>query len=599
MLGVALAASVTSLRNGFVYDDVHVVVENGALHSLDSLPRLLTASYWPEGMRDRLYRPAAVASLAVDWAVGGGRPFAFHVTNVLLHLCVVALVLALSQVILGRGAVIAALWFAVHPVHVEVFANVVGRAELLAAVGYLGAVLAYGAEGRSARRPGGGAERALWTVLTLLSAAIAFASKEHALSLPAALLLADAWWAHRDGVKVASVVRRHAWLWAGVVVVAVGYLCARSGALGTTFGGGVRAAGLAGLSALQRPAAMLPVVLEWVRLLVFPLRLSADYAPNHLVLEPRLTVSHAAAVLLLVGAVAGAWRLRRRAPGVAFGAAWFAIAAAITSNVLVPTGVLFGERLLYLPSVGAAVVVGALWEMVPPRGGVWAATVLVLGLLGARTLERIPVWGTQDRFFAARGRDAPDSYLSHWQKGAQAFDRGDARTGEAELQEAVRIYPYDAALLEELGRRYFAAGFYGPADRWSTAAFGLDSTRSAAAAQAIASRVQGGRADSAAALAKAALSRSPESEVIALAGIAALNEHGEPRQALAVARRFTYRHPRDAAYQLLAADAAARAGLCEEARSRFERAAALARGEAERAAISRRSAAAAACGSGR
>ena len=598
VLGVALAASVTSLRNGFVYDDVQVVVENRALHSLESLPRLLASSYWPEGMRDRLYRPATVASLAVDWAVGGGRPFVFHLTNLLLHLAVVALVLALSHAVLGPGAPVAALWFAVHPVHVEVFANVVGRSELIAAGGYLTAVLAYVAEGRAGRRAGSGAARAGWVALTLLAAAVAFGAKEHALSLPAALLLADVWRARRDGEGLAAAVRAHALLWTAVAAVAVGYLAARSGAVGTMFGGGVVAAGLEGLSGPRRFVGMLPVVLEWARLLAFPLRLSADYAPAHFAPEPGLAGSHAAAALLIAAVLAGAWGLRRRAPGVAYGVAWLAITAAITSNLLLPTGVLLGERLLYLPSVGAAVALGALWELLPPRRGVWAATALCLGLLAARSLERIPVWESQERFFAALGRDAPDSYFAHWRKGRQAFDAGDARTGEREMREAVRIHPFDAALLEELGGRYLAAGFYGPADRWSTAAYGLDSTRSAAAAQAIVSRMRRGRLDSAAALAAAALRRAPGSEVIALAAIGALNEHGEPRRALAVARLFTYRMPRDATYQLLAADAAARAGLCGEARARFERAAALAATDETRAEIRRQSARAATCGAG-
>jgi hypothetical protein len=141
VLGVALAASVTSLRNGFVYDDVPVVVENHALHSLDSLPGVITSAYWSQSFRDRAFRPATLASFAVDWAVGGGRP-------------------------------------------------------------------------------------------------LAFGAKEHALSLPAALLLADAWTASRDGEP-----------------------------FGTAFGGGAVAAGLEDLSAVQRAVVILPLVLVWARLL--------------------------------------------------------------------------------------------------------------------------------------------------------------------------------------------------------------------------------------------------------------------------------------------------------------------------------------------
>ena len=587
VLAVALAASVTSLRNDFVFDDVHVIVENPALHALDSLPHALTSSYWPE-VRDRAYRPATSASFVADWAVGHGSPLPFHLTNVALHLLVVALVLALGGLVLGRGAVVAALWFAVHPVHVEVFANAVGRSELLAALGYLGATLAYVAEGRAARRAPGGARRALWAVLVLSAAALAFGAKEHALSLPAALLLADGWTASRDGESVGTAFRRHAILWLGVVALAAGYLAVRTHVLGTTFGGGVVGAGLFGLTPLERAVVMLPVVLVWARLLAIPLHLSADYSPNVLPTGTAFSAVHVLALLLLLAVAVAAWRRRRATPALAFGVAWFAVTVAVGANIVFPTGVLFGERLLYLPSVGAALAVGALWEMLPAHRAVWSLTAAALVALGARTLERIPVWRTPERFFAARAHDAPDSYHTHWQRGDEAFARGDVRTGERELLAAVRIWPYDGRLLEEIGGRYFAAGFYGPADRWSGAAYRLDSTRGAAAALAIVSRMREGRADSAAALATVALRRTPESEMIAVAAIAALNGHGEPRLALAVARRFTYLHVGDAAYQLLAADAAERAGLCGEARERFERALARATQDQARAEIRRR-----------
>ena len=110
----------------------------------------------------------------------------------LLHLGVVALVLALASLVLtAAGAVVAALWFAVQPVHVEVVANVVGRAELLAAAGYLVAVLAYLRIGDDAADAPRGARSVALVLAVLAGAAVAFGAKEHALTLPAVLVLAD------------------------------------------------------------------------------------------------------------------------------------------------------------------------------------------------------------------------------------------------------------------------------------------------------------------------------------------------------------------------------------------------------------------------
>ena len=359
--------------------------------------------------------------------------------------------------------------------------------------------------------------------------------------------------------------------------------------------GGNIAEGLGDLNPLQRAVAVLPLVLVWARLLVFPLHLSVDYSPAQFVPETTIGIWHLAALVVLLAVVAGAWRARRRSPALLLGVAWFAVTAAIGSNLFVATGVLFAERLLYLPSVGAAIAVGALWEALPPWRAVGPLTVLGIALLAARTLERIPVWQTPDRFFAARLRDADRSYRTHWWLGDRAFERGDARAGERELLAAARIYPYDGALLEDIGRSYLSAGFNGPADRFSTAAYLLDSTRSLAAAQAVVARLRAGAVDSALALAREALRRSPGDEPVALAAIAAFERAGDTRRVLALARQLTYTDPRSAAYQLIAGDAARRVGRCDEAAGRLTKALALAADEGQRAEIRHRQAALAAC----
>src|SRR6185436_18692829 len=94
----------------------------------------------------------------------------FHVTNILLHALATGLVV---RVALGwlppAGALASGVLFAVHPVHVEAVSNVVGRLELLVAVGLLAAVLA----ARRFRHEEDEKRARLWFGATL--AAVAFA----------------------------------------------------------------------------------------------------------------------------------------------------------------------------------------------------------------------------------------------------------------------------------------------------------------------------------------------------------------------------------------------------------------------------------------
>lgn len=596
VLGVALAASVASLRNGFVYDDVWVIEKDARVHSLSGLPRLLTEPYWTRDRRDRIYRPVTTASFALTWAMGGGSPLSFHAANVALHLVVVSLVLALAGALLGRGAVVAALWFAVHPIHVEAVANAVGRAELLAAAAYLGAVLAYRAEGEAARAAPDGRRRAVLALTALACAALAFGSKEHALTLPAALLVTDFWDARVAGEMLRARLARRALLLGAVLVLAVGYLAARAAVAGAALGGGNVAAGLENLTVAGRLIVMVPAALVWARLFVFPLHLSVDYSPNAFVPAATLGPSHALALVLVAGAAALVWRLRRRAPALGFALAWLAVTTSVAANVVVPTGVLIAERVLYLPSVGVAIAAGALWELLPATRAVWTATAVALALLSTRTLARIPVWQDEERFYQALLTDAPRSYRSHWARGARAFDRGDARTGEREYREAISIFPLDAAVYQELGERYLAAGLFDAADRFLTASYRLDSLRSDAAFQAVEARTRAGRPDSAVALGEEALRRFPGAPMLLLATSDAQLALQRPLRALVLLRRIAYEVPGSWRSHYGAAYAAALAGRCDEARTRLARALALAPTEAAPQRLAAELAAGSTCG---
>ncbi|HEX5577985.1 MAG TPA: hypothetical protein VFX40_06375, partial [Gemmatimonadaceae bacterium] len=66
--GLALAASAGSLVNGFALDDVPIIAKNEAIHSLSSIPRLLTEAYWPPEFGPSLYRPFTSIAFAIQWA---------------------------------------------------------------------------------------------------------------------------------------------------------------------------------------------------------------------------------------------------------------------------------------------------------------------------------------------------------------------------------------------------------------------------------------------------------------------------------------------------------------------------------------------------
>ena len=562
---VAIVVTLPSLANGFVYDDVWIVERNDAVHHLD-LGNLLRSPFWPEDRGDVMWRPVALVVFALQWAAGGGAPFLFHLCSVLLYGLVGGLVgFFFTRMFNPMVGLLGGILFAVHPLHVEVTANVVGQAELWAALGYVGALLA------TWERSGASSARARSGLLLAVVAclAVGLGGKEQPVTFPGAVLVL--WWlrARIERGRIHEVAKRE-WLVIAVSCVLIaGYLWLRA-----EFGGGVTAAGgiATGLdpeSGFRRLAVMLPVSLVWLRVLFFPIDLSADYSPLHLVPEAVFGANHAIAVVIWSGLFGLAFLVRDRQRSVFVGVLLFAVTISLVSNVVVPLEVLMAERLLFLPSLGwalamAGVLYGAYDRLAESghRRALIVAVGLVVVLVAVRSLQRATVWRSNDVFFGNLIDDAPDSFRSHWAIGHFAFERGDSAAGERALQTAVRLNPEHPQLLEDFGRIYAATGRYEPAIPLLSHAVALDSTRLSSALPLALALARSDRAADALALLYEMDRLHGATRGLSLVRGEVLMRTGDFDAALEVLIGLIRREPEVWAIRLLAAEAALQTGQC-------------------------------------
>jgi len=446
---LSLAIAAPSLSNGFAYDDVPIIENNPVVHTLSSPRVYLTQGYWPPP-GDIVYRPLTVWLFAVQWWIGDGAPIVFHAVNALLFMAGVLLLYRLGLRILPpAGAACAAMLFAVHPVHVEALANVVGQAELSVAAAVLLGVLVY-LEGR--RRPAFSTARAAALAGILLWAGLA---KEQGLMLPLILLAAEATLV--CGGSVAERVRQAGPAYLLQVVAGLLLLVLRLGAVPLT--GGMQADAIRGASLPGRALTMLGAVPEWLRLFLWPFHLQADYGPGEIVRASGWGPSQLAGLLIVASAAAAVLVWRSRRPVAAFGLLWVAVALFPVSNLLTPTGVVVAERTLYLPSVGVALALGAgaawLWQRLGqgrPRVAAGAAAMLLLVAPAWRTLTRERVWRDTGTLLAATVRDAPDSYRAWWLLAHHLAEVGDTARATAMYREAAERPASDARFWEEFGQ---------------------------------------------------------------------------------------------------------------------------------------------------
>ena len=189
-----------------------------------------TTASWPDALEGTgNYRPVALTSYALEWSLWGDHPLGYHAVSVVANAVVAVLAFLLlraffSPLAAGAGAT----FFAVHPVHVEAVANVMGRSELYAALGYLGACLVYWWW-----RPEGG-RRGLRLVAILALFLLALGGKEIAVTLPAMLMALEAYGSERR--EVWSRLRGEAPTYAATFATLVCYVLVRWSILGDVDG---------------------------------------------------------------------------------------------------------------------------------------------------------------------------------------------------------------------------------------------------------------------------------------------------------------------------------------------------------------------------
>ena len=431
----AVAVHLLSLGGGFVGDDGQIIAVNPLVHGWSGAGlQAFKNSYWPPAFGGALYRPLAVVTYTLDWHLSGGTAPWFHAVNLLWNAGASVMVglLAASWVagdvaIKARAALAAGLVFAVHPVHVEAVANIVGRAELMATFFTLLAVYV-------------AVEHGNWW-LSALAWLLGLFSKENAVVAPA--LIGAAWLA---GVGAGRPSRARltrfaaSWLAAGA-----GYAVLRDLALGSYAPLWTPAPVFVGLSALDVRLTAVAALTDVARLLLFPVVLRVDYSPAERsavrsVTDPNFLLG---CLLLAAGAALLAWAWRRNRKVEALGLAWVGIAFLPVANLVFPIGVLVAERTLYLPSAGLALVVGALMARAPARPGYGLAFAVVVAGLATRAVLRIPVWRDNLTMAQSIRRDSPNSYQGHMDAAGILLERGRPDLSLTAAGRAIEIYPLD------------------------------------------------------------------------------------------------------------------------------------------------------------
>ncbi|HBA62093.1 MAG TPA: hypothetical protein DCZ92_15010 [Elusimicrobia bacterium] len=383
VLLLTLAAYAPSFNCGFTnWDDNGYVTENKLVTDLS--PAGVKKIFALESDVMLNYHPLTMLTLALDYKFAGLTPLRYHAVNVLLHLANTALVFWLVW-LLGGGrlfaAVFTALFFGVHPMHVESVAWISERKDVLYALFFLGALISHWYYLEK--------NRLSLLALTFALFVLALLSKAMAAPLPVVLMLLDYW--HGRKLSWRAVGEKLPFF---VLSVAFGLLAVK----------------------IQAKSALghFDPSMTWERLcfgfygfsaylwkLFIPVRLSALHPyPLHLHgklpwLTFYLPAFAGAAALLVVGLLALV--KKEKVKLLFFGSAFFFLTIALVLQFLSVGQALYAERYSYIPYIGLLFML-AMWleGLMEKRPGAKQAVLFCAAAAGVffsgLTFERAKVW---------------------------------------------------------------------------------------------------------------------------------------------------------------------------------------------------------------
>ncbi len=430
---MALVVYWVSIPFDFVLDDlVHIVGNKSVTSSSVDLKTILSTPIMP----GNIYRPGLILSYRWTHDLFGLNPAPYHITNIILHAVNSILIYLLCFRIsaISKYAWLGAMLFAIHPIHVEAVANISGRSELLCHFWGLLATNLF-LQFNETKENRGYLKLFFASVCVFFSLLIKESGATYLLVIPLTLYFSG------NSVKQ-SIVKCIMPLSMSMLA----YISLRYNALDGFFAPNYRTEAidnyLVNASLFERIYNALYVLGFGFIKTFLPTKLSADYSLNELtMLTPFSDLLESTAVLLVISSLLFSLIKLPKRNFLGFVGNWIFATTAVTSNLFFLSGTIFGERHLYLSSLGVCLALAKLCQSVSSRF-VRGALCIILGLsFSAKSIKESFYWKDLETFFTAQLFKAPNSAKSSFNYGLYLLRQGKNQEAIPFIQKSLTIYP--------------------------------------------------------------------------------------------------------------------------------------------------------------
>jgi Flp pilus assembly protein TadD len=435
IIGLGFLLYFQALGLGYVsLDDEHLIIQNYPhISNLANLPQaFLKDVYWRNP--GTYYRPLLNVSLMLDAVWGGIKPFAYHLTNVLLHLaCGMLMFLLFNRLGFGGGrALFVSLFYLVHPALAQAVAWIPGRNDTLLTLFVISAFLLLIRYLKS--------NQPLDLAGHLLFFALACLTKEAAVVFPI-IGLAYVGIVSRESSKLRKAVM----LAAGWAAILAAWYWMRWQAITPAVNAHTRQ--------FANFSETLKGLVSYTGKAFFPFDLSVLPLSG----DVKIYWGAATAVLLTILAFIGGLHNRKV---FIFGLFWYLVFL-LPTFIKLAGQINYLEHRLYLPLLGLAIMLLSfkLVHNISPKTAL-TACLPVLFLFSALTVVRIPDFSNGITFWNNAAQTSPSSALAHQMLGRAMVKASRPAEAELEYSLASQLEPGSPSSYNDLGMLYMNYGKY-------------------------------------------------------------------------------------------------------------------------------------------
>jgi len=471
---VSIVIYFTSLGNPFVFDDVHMIVENPFIKIPERFLSFFTTGEVSLNQQVKgMYRPLLMVTFSFNYYFGRLNPIGYHIINIMFHFLNGILIFFLIKVLSEKSIyknqqnyywplLFAAMLFVVHPINSETVNYISARSSLMVTFFILFAVFLYVKKDNYSS-----GKRIFYYLGSLFSFIGALLSKESAIMLPFIIILYDIHFNNFNKFKdfLKLIIKNYI----PFFIIVLLYLGLRI----KLFGGLINENYIFTRPIFTNILIQIKVIVYYLKLFIWPSDLCLDRFISSSKSLFQLDVFLSAFLLLFL--IIFSIKAFKKERLISFSIFWFFINL-VPISTIIPFNIVMSEHRFYAPGIGLFFLITAVLrklffnEYLNHRKLflITVIVIIILAICSIITIRRNIVWQDALTLWQDTVRVSPKSFRAHNDLGIELLKRNELDKAIQEFKKAIELRgPNEAKLYCNLAYAYTKKGWYDEAVRIS------------------------------------------------------------------------------------------------------------------------------------